>query len=60
MRQPLPGGPAEGMVNDREMLELMKDAYYEFRGWDRRSGIPTQEKLRQVGLEELIPDLWAA
>jgi len=59
MTEPLPGGPAEGMVNDREMLELMKDAYYDFRGWDRTTGIPTQEKLRELDLEYLIPDLWA-
>jgi len=58
MAQPLPGGPAEGMVNDREMLELMKDAYYDFRGWDPATGIPTQEKLRELDLGDLIPDLW--
>ena len=59
MAQPVPTGPAEGMVNDREMLELMKDAYYDFRGWDRATGIPTQEKLQELELEDLIPDLWA-
>ena len=58
MTQPLPGGPAEGMVNDREILELMKDAYYDFRGWDLATGIPTQEKLQELDLDELIPDLW--
>lgn len=58
MTEPLPGGPAEGMVNDLEMLELMKDAYYDFRGWDRLTGVPTREKLQELGLEELIPDLW--
>ena len=59
MTQPVPAGPAEGMVNDREMLELMKDAYYDFRGWDRATGIPTQEKLQELDLEDLIPDLWS-
>jgi aldehyde:ferredoxin oxidoreductase len=56
--QPIPEGPAAGMVNDPEMLELMKDAYYDLRGWDRDTGIPKQEKLRELDLEELIPDLW--
>ena len=56
--QPLPGGPAEGMVNDPEMIELMKDAYYDFRGWDRATGIPTKEKLRELDLDEFISDLW--
>jgi aldehyde:ferredoxin oxidoreductase len=58
MTQPLPSGPAQWMVNDREMLEVMKDAYYDFRGWDRATGIPTQEKLRELGLDDLIPDIW--
>ena len=57
-RNPLPGGPAQGMVNDPEMLELMKDAYYDFRGWDRLTGIPTEEKLKELDLEYLISDLW--
>jgi aldehyde:ferredoxin oxidoreductase len=59
MSEPLPGGPAAGMVNDREMLELMKDAYYEFRGWDQETGIPSENKLRELDLEYLIPDMWA-
>ncbi len=58
MSVPLPDGPAEGMVNNPEMLELMKDAYYDFRGWDRTTGIPTKEKLQELDLEELIDDLW--
>jgi aldehyde:ferredoxin oxidoreductase len=58
--QPLPDGPAEGMVNDPEMLELMKDAYYDFRGWDRLTGIPTPEKLKELELEALIPELWGS
>jgi len=58
MSQPIPDGPAEGMVNDREMLELMKDAYYDFRGWDSATGAPTREKLKELDLESLIPDLW--
>jgi aldehyde:ferredoxin oxidoreductase len=59
MTDPLPDGPAEGMVIDRETLETMKDAYYESRGWDQATGIPTPAKLRSLGLEELIADLWA-
>jgi aldehyde:ferredoxin oxidoreductase len=58
MMDPLPGGPAEGMVNETEMIEMMKDAYYELRGWDKTNGIPLPEKLRQLNLEEIIPDLW--
>lgn len=58
MEDPLPSGPAEGMVIDRETLERMKDAYYASRGWDQRTGIPTPAKLRELGLDDLIADLW--
>jgi aldehyde:ferredoxin oxidoreductase len=58
MSEPLPSGPAEGMVNDRQMLEEMKDAYYDLRGWDRETGIPAPEKLEELGLGHIIPDLW--
>ncbi len=57
MRDPLPGGPAEGMVIEPEMLESLKDAYYKFRGWDQATGVPTPAKLRELGLDDLIPDL---
>jgi len=60
LEDPLPSGPAEGMVIEREALESMKDAYYDYRGWDRATGIPAPEKLVELGLEELIPDLWKA
>jgi aldehyde:ferredoxin oxidoreductase len=58
MEDPLPSGPAEGMVIEKDTLEMMKDAYYEFRGWDRKTGIPTAEKLRELGLDDLIEDMW--
>jgi len=58
MSDPLPDGPAQGMTLDRVTLEKMKDAYYELRGWDVASGIPTPAKLRDLDLEFLIPQLW--
>jgi aldehyde:ferredoxin oxidoreductase len=57
MEEPLPEGPAQGMVIDRETLEIMKDAYYEFRGWDKSTGVPTAEKLVELELDELIGDM---
>jgi aldehyde:ferredoxin oxidoreductase len=60
MADPLPDGPAQGMVIERTTLEMMKDAYYELRGWDLASGIPTPEKLRELGLDDLIDDLWGS
>ncbi len=58
MSDPLPDGPAQGMTLDRASLEKMKDAYYQLRGWDVASGIPTPAKLRDLDLEFLIPQLW--
>jgi aldehyde:ferredoxin oxidoreductase len=38
-------------VLDREKFEKMKDEYYEQRGWDLGTGVPTPEKLAELGLE---------
>lgn len=59
VEDPLPDGPAEGMVNDIDTLEVMKDAYYDYRGWDKTTGKPTREKLKELALEELVSDLWS-
>ena len=46
------------MVIDKETIEMMKDAYYQYRGWDLATGIPTREKLVELGLEGMIEELW--
>jgi aldehyde:ferredoxin oxidoreductase len=60
MSDPLPGGPAQGMVIDRDTLEMMKDTYYKLRGWDMATGIPTADRLRELGLDDLIGDMWGS
>ena len=35
----------------------MLDKYYANRGWDRESGLLQVEKLREMGMEDLIPTL---
>lgn len=60
MRDPLPDGPAQGMVIDSTTLEQLKHAYYELRGWDHISGAPTPAKLSELGLDDLIPQVWQA
>ncbi len=57
MLEPIPEGPAKGMFVEEEMLEKMKDAYYELHGWDIATGIPSAEKLEELNLVDLIPDL---
>jgi aldehyde:ferredoxin oxidoreductase len=54
---PLPDGPAQGSIFDQASLEKMKDSYYELRGWDKATGIPTENKLRELNLDDLIPQL---
>jgi aldehyde:ferredoxin oxidoreductase len=58
MHDPLPDGPAQGMVLDSQSLEQMKDAYYDLRGWDISTGVPTPKKLHELDLDYLIPQLW--
>jgi aldehyde:ferredoxin oxidoreductase len=43
-------GPSNGQVMDRASFEKMLDEYYEIVGWDKRTGIPTDEKLRELGI----------
>jgi aldehyde:ferredoxin oxidoreductase len=60
MNTPVPEGPQEGMVTDKEMLDQLLDQYYEAHGWDVGTGIPTREALETLGLLELCGDCAAA
>jgi aldehyde:ferredoxin oxidoreductase len=46
LKEPLPDGPAKGMVCH---LEEMLTDYYTLRGWSQ-DGIPLQKKIRELGL----------
>ena len=48
LKQPLLKGDAEGNV---PRLDVLLPEYYELRGWDK-NGVPTPEKLAQLGLTE--------
>lgn len=48
LEEPIPGRDNSGTV---VQLKPMLEAYYRFRGWSE-SGLPTAQKLRQLGLEE--------
>ncbi len=56
MEDPLPEGPAEGHVNE---LAVLLENYYRIRGWDDKTGKPSAEKLREMGLDDIIPALWS-
>jgi aldehyde:ferredoxin oxidoreductase len=55
MNAPIPDeGPSKGAYVTQEELELMLDDYYEVRGWTR-DGVPSPEKLKALGMDDLIP-----
>ncbi|MFC2013985.1 aldehyde ferredoxin oxidoreductase family protein [Chloroflexota bacterium] len=47
-------GPSEGQIIRKP--DALLDEYYQFRGWDRY-GIPTHEKLAELGLAEIGKDI---
>jgi aldehyde:ferredoxin oxidoreductase len=51
LEEPLgpPGSPSAGALVE---LETMLDDYYRARGWDLGTGLPTGEKLLELGLAE--------
>ena len=44
----------KGAKVDRNDFENLKSKYYELRGWDVESGLPTESKLRELGLEDAV------
>ena len=55
MHLPIPDeGPSKGAFVTQEELDLLLDDYYEARGWTRE-GVPTSEKLKELGMDDLIP-----
>jgi len=39
-------------------LDSMLDEYYRLRGWDRKSGKPSRDTLKRLGLDDVLKDLW--
>jgi aldehyde:ferredoxin oxidoreductase len=55
MHMPIPDeGPSKGAYVSQEELDLLLDDYYMARGWTSE-GIPTLEKLKELGMDDLIP-----
>ena len=55
LEDPLPEGPAKGMTVN---LDPLLDAYYDYRGWDKETGKPTKEKLKELGLDWTIKEIY--
>ena len=49
--QPKRNGVLSTKHYDREQLEKAKSYYYTLMGWDAKTGIPTPEKLQELGIE---------
>ncbi len=47
--------PGEKCI-DRAEFEKAKSRYYRLRGWDEKTGRPSQEKLKELGLMDLADD----
>lgn len=47
----------KGAVLDRGEFEKMKSEYYEIRGWDTATGLPTRASLQRLSLAEVAEDL---
>ncbi len=55
--EPMSEGPAKGAILIKKEIESALDEYYELRGWDRESGLPTVKKLSDLGLADIAVDL---
>ncbi len=63
MKEPIPNGPMKGAVLTREELEMMKDEFYDWYGWDKVTGVPTVERWETLGLSREkypVPELLAS
>jgi aldehyde:ferredoxin oxidoreductase len=52
-----PNGNFEGTAIDRGTFEETKDRYYELRGWDLATGVPTRATLESLGLKDVADEL---
>lgn len=50
-------GPAKGAVLSREAISQALDEYCELRGWDKKTRLPTREKLEELDLKDVADEL---
>lgn len=50
-------GPGKGDILEKDKFEDMLDEYYELRGWNEETGLPTRETLEELDLEEVAEEL---
>ncbi len=54
--EPVQGGPHNGLKIDRKKWAWAQSEYYRLHGWDN-DGFITPEKAKELGIEEIIPDM---
>jgi aldehyde:ferredoxin oxidoreductase len=54
LKEKSPSGRAKGHV---VYLDKMLDEYYELRQWDKATGLPTEQRLKNLGLEYTVDEL---
>ena len=50
-------GPAKGVTLKEDGFQKLLSGYYEARGWDKETGIPTNATLKDLGLDFVIGNL---
>jgi aldehyde:ferredoxin oxidoreductase len=56
-KEPHTKGPAKGVVLKEDGYQKVLSGYYEARGWDKETGIPTDETLKKLNLDFVIGNL---
>jgi len=56
MEEPIPSGPNKGDKIDGKKYDEMLNEYYALRGWTS-DGVPTQAKLKELGLSSVADEL---
>jgi aldehyde:ferredoxin oxidoreductase len=57
MMEPLPDGAFAGKPFGQDILDTMLDSYYELRGWNKKTGLPTRDRLQAIGLNDVANEL---
>lgn len=56
-KEPILDGPSKGSILRREHIDRLLDEYYQVVGWDKETGIPTEQKLVELGLDYVADEL---
>ena len=56
-KEPWPTGASKGNLAPREKINTLLDEYYQLRGWNKKTAIPTRKKLVELGLDDAIAEL---